>query len=104
MEHGPGQDPGEDVRPYWIEVTVFGKLLCMIARNDMKSGSYVTVAGSLCESKWQDKDTGANRSKVSVVLSERNGNLKCEQPRSKLASSVATVAAQESDPCLEYPF
>jgi single-strand DNA-binding protein len=50
----------------WIDVTVFGKT-AEHAGQYLRKGARVVVTGRLQQDKWEDKETGAKRSKVGVV-------------------------------------
>ena len=53
----------------WFDVTCFGK----VAENTgkyMKKGCMVGVTGRLQQDKWQDKQSGQNRSKVTVIAAQ----------------------------------
>ena len=53
----------------WFDVTCFGK----VAENTgqyMRKGCMVGITGRLQQDKWQDKQSGQNRSKVTVVATQ----------------------------------
>jgi single-strand DNA-binding protein len=53
----------------WFEITCFGK----VAENTgqyMKKGCMVGITGRLQQDKWQDKQSGQNRSKVIVIATQ----------------------------------
>lgn len=56
-------------RANWVDVVVFGSRADAIAPF-LAKGSKVAVSGRLRWSQWQDKQTGANRSKLEVVAGE----------------------------------
>lgn len=56
-------------RANWVDVVVFGSRADGIAAF-LAKGSKVAVSGRLRWSQWQDKQTGANRSKLEVVAGE----------------------------------
>lgn len=56
-------------RANWVDVVVFGSRADAIAPF-LAKGSKVAVSGRLRWSQWQDKQTGANRSKLEVVADE----------------------------------
>ena len=56
-------------RANWVDVVVFGSRADGIAPF-LAKGSKVAVSGRLRWSQWQDKQTGANRSKLEVVAGE----------------------------------
>jgi single-strand DNA-binding protein len=53
----------------YVDVTFYGKLAEIVAKH-LKKGSPILVEGPLRQQRWQDKDTGQNRSKLSLVASE----------------------------------
>lgn len=55
--------------PHFFDVVAFGDRWEKIA-NYMPKGTKVTVQGELRQSRWQDKQSGQNRSKVEVVAHE----------------------------------
>lgn len=50
----------------WVTVTLWGRT-AEIAGEYLRKGSPVLIGGRLEESTWNDKDTGAKRSKLKVV-------------------------------------
>ena len=56
-------------RANWVDVVVFGSRADAIAPF-LAKGSKVAVSGRLRWSQWQDRQTGANRSKLEVVADE----------------------------------
>lgn len=56
-------------RANWVDVVVFGSRADGIAPR-LAKGSKVAVSGRLRWSQWQDKQTGANRSKLEVIADE----------------------------------
>ena len=53
----------------WFEVTCFGKVAESTGQY-MKKGCMVGVTGRLQQDKWQDKQSGQNRSKVSIIAGQ----------------------------------
>jgi single-strand DNA-binding protein len=51
----------------FVDITFFGKT-AEIANQYLKKGSKILIEGRLQYDTWQDKNTGANRSKHSVVV------------------------------------
>ena len=66
-------------KTYWFDVSCFGQT-AELAANFLHKGSKVLVEGNLEVQEWQDRETGQNRSKVTVraqrleFLSPRNEN------------------------------
>jgi len=58
---------GDEVN--YFEVTAFGKQAETI-NTYLKKGKQIAVYGTLRQERWQDKETGANRSKVKIILKE----------------------------------
>lgn len=52
----------------FFECVLYGKLADSISQYLVK-GQQVVINGSLDEDKWQDKNTGANRSKIKIIVS-----------------------------------
>jgi single-strand DNA-binding protein len=53
----------------WFEITCFGKVAESTGQY-MKKGCMVGVTGRLQQDKWQDKQSGQNRSKVTVIAAQ----------------------------------
>jgi|ADurb_Gel_03_Slu_FD_contig_71_353174_length_1220_multi_3_in_0_out_0_2 single-strand DNA-binding protein len=53
----------------WFEITCFGKVAESTGQY-MKKGCMVGVTGRLQQDKWQDKQSGQNRSKVSIIAGQ----------------------------------
>ena len=53
----------------WFEITCFGKVAESTGQY-MKKGCMVGVTGRLQQDKWQDKQSGQNRSKVSIIANQ----------------------------------
>lgn len=51
---------------HFFDVVCFGELAEHLAET-AKKGTSVTVSGRLTQAKWQDKETGGNRSKVEII-------------------------------------
>ena len=67
-----------------------------------KKGDGISIKGRLKQESWQDKDTGANRSRLVVVaedahfelgLAENNANSRTEQSAETLAQNIANSGA-----------
>ena len=67
-----------------------------------KKGDGISIKGRLKQESWQDKDTGANRSRLVVVAedahfelgrAENNGNSRTEQSAETLAQNIANSGA-----------
>ena len=67
-----------------------------------KKGDGISIKGRLKQESWQDKDTGANRSRLVVVAeeahfelgrAENNGNSRTEQSTETLAQNIANSGA-----------
>lgn len=64
-------DEWEDEASF-IDVTVFGRRAELLAEK-FEKGSNVVVQGRLEQQRWEDKETGANRSKVVVIAQTIEG-------------------------------
>ncbi len=60
---------GWDNEGMFFDVTAFGDLAENVASSLVK-GNRVTVTGRLDVDKWQDKETGANRTKVVIIADD----------------------------------
>ena len=67
-----------------------------------KKGDGISIKGRLKQESWQDKDTGANRSRLVVVAedahfelgrAENSGNFRTEQSAETLAQNIANSGA-----------
>lgn len=67
-----------------------------------KKGDGISIKGRLKQESWQDKDTGANRSRLVVVAeeahfelgrAENSGNSRTEQSAEALAQNIANSGA-----------
>lgn len=56
---------GDDVN--YFEITAFGKQAETVGKY-LKKGKQVAVFGALRQERWQDKETGTNRSKVKIIM------------------------------------
>lgn len=61
-------DAGEwvDDKTLWIDATMFRQLAENVVESVVK-GDLVTVVGKLQTDEWEDKDTGAKRSKITMI-------------------------------------
>lgn len=66
--HNSQTDTWEDY-PNFFDITVFGKRAEAISKWCLK-GVKVTVSGRLRQNTWKDKDTGKNRSRVTVIADD----------------------------------
>lgn len=62
----PDGNGGYTDKPNFFDVTMFGKQAESLQRF-FKKGSKILIEGKLEFDQWQDRETGQNRSKVSVV-------------------------------------
>jgi len=80
----------------WFDVTCFGK----VAENTgkyMKKGCMVGVTGRLQQDKWQDKQSGQNRSKVSIIAGQVDFLSRAE-------SNQAAQSAPQAEDYSDEPF
>ena len=59
-------DGSYEDRPHFFDVTCWSKT-AETASNYLSKGSPVLIHGRLSQEQWQDKETGAKRSKVKIV-------------------------------------
>jgi single-strand DNA-binding protein len=69
------QDGEWQEEPHFFDITVFGEQADNVAESFAK-GSRVIVIGRLDQNRWEDKESGQNRSKVAVVADEVAGSAK----------------------------
>jgi single-strand DNA-binding protein len=81
----------EDV-PNFIDAVVFGKRAESIAPFMLK-GTKVAIDGKLRWSSWEDRDTGAKRSKIEVVADD----LEFANSRNQAAAPAPAGGAYEDD-------
>ena len=60
---------GESKRPMFIEVVCFGKTGEFVEKY-FKKGQEILVEGSLSFEQWEDKESGAKRSKHTIIASQ----------------------------------
>ena len=70
---------GKDKEADWFEVCAWGQS-AERAGKLLRKGSRVVVVGSLRQERWQDKQTGSNRSKV--VLNAQSIEVIAKMPKS----------------------
>ncbi len=58
---------GDEVN--FFEVTAFGKQAETVSKY-LKKGKQVAVYGTLRQERWQDKETGTNRSKIKIIMNQ----------------------------------
>jgi single-strand DNA-binding protein len=70
-ERSKNRDTGEweDGESSFYDVTCF-RLLAESAAEAVSKGQRVVVTGKLRQSRWEDKATGANRSKVEIIADD----------------------------------
>lgn len=66
-ERMPDGDGGWKEEPSFFDVVIFGKRADAFARF-MQKGSTVLLEGKLRQSRWEDRESGANRSKVEIIV------------------------------------
>lgn len=71
--------------PNFIDCVIFGKMGETLEEYLLK-GTKVFVEGSLHQSRWEDKETGQNRSKLEVWVDNIEINKKQEESKSKKRS------------------
>ena len=90
---------GEWVKqPVWINCEAWGKLASDVIAQYCRKGSQVAITGKLKIESWQDKQTGANRSRmlVSVQNLHMTGNKEGNQ-RPPAPQQQTVAAAVDSD-------
>lgn len=75
------QGTGDDKTTKWWDCEAWGKLAEIVANLLSVKGRAVLVEGTLVEEYWKDKNTGEQRSKLKVKVSDFNVlDSKSEQP------------------------
>jgi single-strand DNA-binding protein len=98
-----GEDGQTNEEVTFVEATAFGKTAELIAAH-LKKGRPMLIEGRLNLNQWNDKATGAKRSKLSVVVEtfqfmdskQDNGNGPAPRPARK--ASQAPAAAEGEPP------
>ena len=81
-------------RPNYVDCTIFGNRATALAPR-LAKGTKVAVTGELRQDTWKDKTTGANRSKLRVIVAEID--LLGGQPKDAAPSSPAGRQPEEWD-------
>ena len=68
-EHVKQQDGSYADRANWVDCVLFDRRAEALVRY-LARGTKVAIDGRLRQNRWQDKATGANRSKLEVVVTE----------------------------------
>jgi single-strand DNA-binding protein len=96
-------DQWED-RPSYVDVTVWGNRAQALSQF-LRKGTHVAVSGRLRQDRWQDRQTGENRSRLGVVADEvdvmtpRDRGQEPAKPQAAQAQQVPYSApAQEAIP------
>jgi single-strand DNA-binding protein len=102
-ERSKNQQTGEweDGEPSYFDVTCF-RLLAESVAESVSKGQRVVVAGKLRQSRWEDKTSGAARSKVEVIADEVGTSVLYASLPDKgttvKKSRPQTVATSDDDP------
>lgn len=95
-------DQWED-RPSYVDVTVWGARAEALSKF-LRKGLRVAVSGRLRQDRWQDKQTGENRSRLGIVADEvdvmtpRDRGQERQAPAQQAAIPYAAPPAAPSDP------
>lgn len=103
VKHG---DQWED-RPSYVDVTVWGARAEALSKF-LRKGLRVAVSGRLRQDRWQDKQTGENRSRLGIVADEvdvmtprdsgRERQAPAQQQAQQQAVPYAAPAPAQPDP------
>ena len=63
---------GEHASTTYVDCVAFGKQAAVIGEH-LKKGKQVIVRGQLIQNRWEDKETGAKRSKLEIRLENFGG-------------------------------
>ena len=84
----------------FIDVTLWGRIAELVGQY-MTKGRPVLIEGRLHLDQWQDKETGANRSKLKVVATNiqflGGGNREGDQPTPQLVQPRQTIQTVQDD-------
>lgn len=83
--------------PNFIDCVVYGARAESLSRY-LHKGSKVAIVGKLNYRKWQDKQTGQNRSKIDVIVDDLDFMSSAQQQPQQQAP-VATPPAAQDDYC-----
>ena len=88
----------------FFDVVIFGKTAENL-RQYLRKGTQIAVDGYLKQDRWQDKQTGQNRSSVSVIANNVQllGGKKDGQQNSAPAQGYAPQGNQGYDPSAGFP-
>ena len=97
-------------QPVWIKCEAWGKLASDVIAQYCRKGSQVAVSGKLKVENWQDKATGANRSKTLVNVQklhmtdskQDNGQPRPPAPQSQPAYSNQQAADRAGGSAPDY--
>lgn len=90
-------------RPSFVDVTVWGNRAQALA-GFLRKGTHVAVSGRLRQDRWQDRQTGENRSRIGVVADEvdvmtpRDRGQEPEAPYAATAPVAPRAPAQAAIP------
>ena len=70
---------GKDKPSIWLDVTCFGVTAEGVLA-DVAKGSKLIVTGRLAQDEWEDKETGAKRTKIKVIADEVAVKAFAEEP------------------------
>ena len=96
-------DQWED-RPSYVDVTVLGERAEALSKF-LRKGLRVAVSGRLRQDRWQDKQTGENRSRLGIVADEvdvmtprdgAQGRQAPVQPQAAQATNTAQARPQQA--------
>lgn len=83
-------------KAHFVDCTVFGGYGKLVANKAVK-GDLVSVSGRLDFSQWEDKESGANRSKLAVVVNEMDGEWKFRAAGAPKPAADTTPVADTGD-------
>lgn len=99
-------DQWED-RPSYVDVTVWGARAEALAKF-LRKGLRVAVSGRLRQDRWQDRQTGENRSRLGIVADEvdvmtprdrgQERQVPAQQQAQQAAIPYAAPAPEQQDP------
>lgn len=91
----------EEDKTYWFDLEIWGKS-AQVAVDYVRKGSLIGITGTLKQSKWVDKESGSNRSKVLISVNQLT--LLETKAQSEARASGESTAAAPAAPASASPF
>lgn len=93
--------------PCWLDIKAFnrqtGRKLADLCEQYLRKGHQVYIEGHLTQEKWEDKDTGASRSAIRIILDDLQFLEPKKDGQSNGQASGQNTSRQASAPRKEPP-